>query len=119
MKLVPNIKIWLSTTDAEIVFGSGKYRLLRAIEQSGSLAAAAESLKISYRKAWGDLKKAETHIGKRLIIKNRGGSGGGRTSLTPEGDRLVKAYAHFVADVEKLTADSYHKWLEETVDEIF
>ncbi len=119
MKLEPHIKIWLSTPDAEIVFGSGKCRLLQAIDQLGSLSAAAESLNISYRKAWGDLKKAEQHIGKQLIIKNRGGSGGGQTSLTPEGAKLVKAYLVFVKEVKQQTAASYNKLIEEMVDEIF
>lgn len=119
MKLEPHIKIWLSTSAGEIVFGSGKCRLLQAIDQLGSLSAASESLNISYRKAWGDLKKAEEHIGKKLIIKNRGGSGGGRTSLTPEGAKLVNAYLTFVTEVKRQTAESYNKRIEEMIHETF
>ena len=76
MKLVPRTKIWISTEAGESVFGGGKYRLLKAIEEEGSLVAAAVRMGISYRKAWGDLKKAEEHLGKKLIVKERGGSGG-------------------------------------------
>lgn len=116
-ELTPRIKIWLSTTDSHSAFGSGKYRLLQAIAEYGSLAAAAENLNISYRKAWGDLKGAEKHLGITLIIKTRGGSGGGQTLLTPEGEKLVAAYEKFVAGVKQFTADSYQKIMKPALDE--
>ena len=58
-KLRARFKLWLSTKDVEGVFGDGKWRLLKSIDAEGSLKAASESLRISYRKAWGDLKKAQ------------------------------------------------------------
>ena len=58
--LCPRSKLWISSDEAEGVFGDGKWRLLEAIEKDGSLNAASRSLGISYRKAWGDLKKAES-----------------------------------------------------------
>ena len=109
MELVPHIKIWLSTAAGQNVIGGGRYRLLQVIDERGSLSAAAEHLGISYRKAWGDLKKAEKSIGKKLVIKNRGGSGGGTTVLTPEGINLLKAYQAFRSDVEQFAQDSYDR----------
>ena len=119
MKLVPHIKIWLSTADDQNIIGSGRCRLLKAIDEHGSLSAAAQHLDISYRKAWGDLKKAERHIGKKLLIKSRGGSGGGKTVLTQEGIKLLKAYTELVDDVEKYAVESYAKLMEGFVDENF
>ena len=80
-ELIPKFKLWFSTADSEGVFGDGKWRLLKAIDDKGSLKKAAESLGISYRKAWGDLKKAESCLGTRLIEKIRGGKDGGKTIL--------------------------------------
>ena len=77
------------------------------MHESGSLTAAAERLGISYRKAWDDLKKAEAGIGYQLIEKSRGGSGGGRTELTPEGVRLLQLYEAFAARVERYAAEAY------------
>ncbi len=57
-KLRARFKLWLSTKDIEGVFGDGKWRLLEAIETKGSLSADSKMLSISYRKAWGYLKKA-------------------------------------------------------------
>jgi len=106
-------KLWLSTKDAEGVFGDGKWRLLQTIDRTGSLRAASELLKISYRKAWGDLKKAQENLNVTLVEKQRGGNKGGRTVLTDEGKKLVEAYAKFRADVEKQIKKSYGKYIQE------
>ena len=117
MKLTPKIKVWLNGKDSEAVFGDGKFRLLQAVEGSGSLTAAAKSLKISYRKAWDDLQKTEKRFGKKLIEKNRGGKGGGNTRLTPEGKKLLDAYSEFCSEMKKRVNDVYRKTLEEVIDE--
>ena len=117
MKLVPHIKLWISAPDRGDVVGSGRCRLLRAIERMGSLSAAAEELGISYRKAWGDLKRAERHIGRKLIVKSRGGAGGGKTELTPEGRKLLEAYTGFKEDVEMYAMDSYERWIKGIFDD--
>jgi molybdate transport system regulatory protein len=106
-------KLWLSSKDVEGVFGDGKWRLLEAIGRTGSLSAASESLRISYRKAWGDLNKAQDTLNVALVEKQRGGSMGGRTILTGEGKKWVKAYAKFRADVEKAVGKAYEKRIEE------
>jgi molybdate transport system regulatory protein len=106
-------KVWLSTDGVEGVFGDGKWRLLRAIDQTGSLSAASELLRISYRKAWGDLNKAQDNLNITLVEKQRGGRAGGRTVLTNEGRKLVKAYTKFRADVEKQIEKSYGKYIQE------
>ncbi len=108
-KLRARFKLWLSTQDVEGVFGDGKWRLLKAIKTEGSLKAAAESLRISYRKAWGDLKKAEECLDIALVKKQRGGSLGGRTGLTDKGKKWVEAYAKFRGDIEEAAEKAYEK----------
>lgn len=111
-KLKARFKLWLNTKDAEGVFGDGKWRLLKAIEAEGSLKAVSESLGISYRKAWGDLKKAEECLNIALLEKRRGGSMGGQTTLTSEGKRWVKAYTRFRNDIEKAVEKAYRTHLK-------
>lgn len=103
-KLRPKFKLWLSTNKDEGVFGDGKWRLLGAIEQGGSLRSAAKSLGISYRKAWGDLRKAERCLGVSLVEKSRGGSAGGETRLTRNGALWLKAYSCFRGELEQAAA---------------
>jgi len=110
-KLRVRFKLWFNTKDVEGVFGDGKWRLLQAIGQTGSLRAASELLSISYRKAWGDLKKAQDNLNVTLIEKQRGGSIGGKTILTDEGRELLKAYTQFRADVEKQIEKAYKRYI--------
>ena len=112
-KLKAKFKLWLSTSDIEGVFGDGKWRLLQAIESTGSLTAASESLRISYRKAWGDLQKAQEALNRPLVEKHRGGIRGGQSVLTEQGKKWVKAYKSFRSDIEKATEKAYQKYIME------
>jgi len=112
-KLQPRFKLWLNSGRIEGAFGDGKWRLLKAIETEGSLRAASESLRISYRKAWGDLKKTQTALGVALVEKRRGGRAGGQTLLTAAGRKWADAYMRFRQDIEKAIAKAYRKHLTE------
>jgi molybdate transport system regulatory protein len=114
-ELRPRFKLWLSTKDAEGALGDGKWRLLRSIETEGSLKAASESLHISYRKAWGDLNKAEESLNTALVEKQRGGNTGGQTGLTDQGRKWLKAYAEFRGDIEKAVEKAYEKHIRKLV----
>jgi molybdate transport system regulatory protein len=114
-QLRTRFKLWLSSEDAEGVFGDGKWRLLKSIDAKGSLIAASRSLHISYRKAWGDLKKAQRCLNIPLVEKQRGGTLGGRTELTEHGKKWVEAYTRFRSDIEKATEKAYEKHIRELV----
>ena len=90
--LKPNYRLWLFAEGHEGVFGDGKLRLLEAIAQCGSLREAAKTMDISYRKAWGDIKKAEACLGLALVDRSRGGASGGSSRLTDEAGRLIAAF---------------------------
>lgn len=111
-KLRARFKLWLSTRDIEGVFGDGKWRLLKAIENTGSLTSASKLLRISYRKAWGDLKKAQEALNIALVKKRRGGILGGQTTLTDQGKKWVKAYMRFRDDTEKAVEKAYEKHIK-------
>lgn len=73
--------------------------LLQSVASDGSLNAAARSLGISYRYAWGLLKKAEEQIGAPLLRSRTGGSGGGGADLTAAALGLLDRYQRFRAAV--------------------
>ena len=114
-KMKARFKLWLSMKDVEGVFGDGKWRLLKAIKTEGSLTAASNALGISYRKAWGDLKKAEECLSIALVKKQRGGNTGGQTGLTVQGKKWVEAYTKFRGDIEKAVDKAYEKYIKELV----
>ncbi len=69
-------------------------QLLRIISESNSLSNAAKSVGISYRNAWGRVKKVEKQIGSPILRTRSGGSTGGGSVLTPEGASLLKEYGN-------------------------
>lgn len=93
--------LWLETEDG-VVFGLGRLQLLERIESQGSLKAAAKSLGMSYRAAWGKLKVTEQAVGCALVEKIAGDKSG--YSLTPFGRTLADSYRSWFAALEAQAA---------------
>jgi molybdate transport system regulatory protein len=85
----PAFKVWMET-DEGYVFGPGVYSLLKKITEVGTLKEAAAELGMSYRYAWGLIKKAEDKLGESLLTAHKGGrSGGGGAELTERGKQFL------------------------------
>jgi molybdate transport system regulatory protein len=84
-------KIWF-TKDGLIVFGEGLAKLLYGVEEHGSLSKAAKAYGVSYRHAWGDLKRAEERLGFALLDRRTGGQKGGGAELTEPARKLLRIY---------------------------
>lgn len=84
-------KIWLEI-DGEPVFGQGREKLLRLIQASGSINAAAKEMGIPYRKAWTYIDAMEKRLRFPLVSRIKGGTGGGTSSLTPEAEALLRKF---------------------------
>jgi molybdate transport system regulatory protein len=91
-------KVWMESENGTDVLDDLCWQLLQHIERFQSLTKASNELGISYRKAWGDLRKAENLLGFPLVEKHRGGAKGGITVLTNEGIRFVQIYSEFHKD---------------------
>lgn len=89
------------------MFGEGRYRLLKAVEREGSISGAARSLGMSFRSAWTHLDRAERALRYRLLVRSRGGAGGGSTRLTPRARNLLRNYERICGGVEKYVADHH------------
>ncbi|NDP27459.1 MAG: LysR family transcriptional regulator [Flavobacterium sp.] len=81
--------------------GMGKKELLEKIKETGSIKAAAIQMKISYRHAWEMIKKMNSISEVPLVIKNTGGSSGGGTVVTEEGEELIACYIKLNAAFEE------------------
>ena len=73
-------------------FGEGPCRLLRCVEKTGSLRAAAMEMEMAYSKASKILKQAEANLGFPLTTRVSGGKDGGGSILTNEGKRWLQQY---------------------------
>ena len=90
----PRSKLWVEK-DGRLVLSSYRVRLLQHIEETGSLADAAELMGLSYRRAWGKVREIEQNLGVKLVESAAGGTGGGGSRLTAEGKRLVALFDRF------------------------
>ncbi|MFQ6052715.1 MAG: winged helix-turn-helix domain-containing protein [Candidatus Bathyarchaeia archaeon] len=97
--------MWLETDDG-YVFGPGVYSLLRKVRETGTLKEAAESLGMSYRYAWGLVKRAEGKLGQPLLKAHKGGrSGGGGAELTEVGEQFLDEFSKIEAVVSRLSME--------------
>ena len=85
-------KLFLYDDSGEKFFGEGPARLLRGIEEKGSLRAAAQSMEMAYTKALTMVKNAENALGFPLMIRTTGGRSGGGSILTAEGKEWLERY---------------------------
>ncbi len=108
-----NCKVWLFAEGRPGVFGDGKLALLQAIATHGSLREACSALNLSYRKAWGDLRKTEACLGFGVVARRRGGADGGGTSLTPRALALLEHYRAFRDRVRADLEAAFHHHLQE------
>lgn len=90
MKAVTRI-LFLDEDDQKF-FGEGPCRLLRGVQETGSLRAASMQMGMSYTKALKLLKNAENALRFRLTMRAAGGKDGGGSCLTPEGEAWLQKY---------------------------
>ncbi len=91
LKAKPAFKLWFEI-NGEYVFGEGTCNLLEKVNELGSINAAAKNIGMSYRYAWGLIRKVEMSLGKSAVRTQKGGKQGGKTELTETGRSLVASY---------------------------
>jgi molybdate transport system regulatory protein len=101
--LLSRSKIWIEDEHGNVVFGSGRLRILKAIREYGSINAAAKELKIGYRAVWARINATEKRLGKPLLKKKSGGPSGGGSQLTPLAELLVEKFEDIQVSIERET----------------
>ena len=94
-------------------FGEGPFRLLQAVEETGSLRQAAMSMGMAYTKALKILRRAETALGFPLTCRTAGGKEGGGSILTPEGKECVARYDRYRKAWEQANRRLYSEFFPE------
>ncbi|MDX1365760.1 MAG: LysR family transcriptional regulator [Arenibacter latericius] len=84
-------RIWIEAGD-NVFLGEGRVKLLKAIDEEGSLSKAAKSLGMSYKKAWTLVDAVNKSAKKKVVVKTVGGAKGGGTKITPYGKKLMEAF---------------------------
>src|SRR5438105_12733182 len=89
--LVPHALVTLTKRGTSVI-GEREARLLDAVDRVRSIKDAASEAGISYRTAWSAIQQMEQALGRPMVVSRAGGPGGGATTLTDEGRRLLTAY---------------------------
>lgn len=114
----PAFKVWMETDDG-YVFGPGVYSLLKRIMEVGTLKEAATELGMSYRYAWGLIKKAEEKLGEPLLTAHKGGrSGGGGAELTERGKQFLVEFQKLREKIIRVTQTIPQQLINGVVKEI-
>lgn len=88
--------------------GPGKIALLEHIREGRSLAAAARSMGMSYKRAWELLAALNEMFDEPVAVTHPGRNVAGATELTPFGERVValfRALEHSAAQATAAAVD--------------
>ena len=107
-------KIQFTDDEGNKFFGEGPLRLLRCVERTGSLRAAAIEMEMAYSKAIRLLKQAEANLGFPLTQRSTGGKDGGGSVLTPEGKRWLRQYEAYRDACVRANQELYRRFFPET-----
>ncbi len=95
-----------------IAIGPGKISLIEAIEQTGSITAAARRLDMSYRRAWLLLDELNRSLRAPAVESAKGGALGGGSTLTDTGRALVALYRRIEQTAEQACRGDIDRMLE-------
>lgn len=98
--------IWIEIK-GEIILNDKSAKLLKAVEELHSLKAAVEKCKMSYRNAWGLLRKMEAASGIKFVQMRLGGGEEAHCRLTPEGKEWLSRYLTLRGKAEDFIQDEF------------
>ena len=90
-------------------FDSRMAMLLFLIDDTSSVRLACRQMQISYSSGWNLINSSEEELGLRLVDRCQGGTGGSRTTLTPEGRDLLERYREFSSQLKSDAEELFEK----------
>jgi molybdate transport system regulatory protein len=99
--------------NGETLLCRGRLEFLEAVDEMGSISAAARKMGYSYRKAWSLVERTNRSAGRIIIETLSGGQGGGGAKLTPDGKKLIKIFRDFLLKNNQLADKMWGKFRKE------
>jgi molybdate transport system regulatory protein len=113
-RVTPRAKLWLEV-GGQYVFGLGISEILKAVQQTGSIKAAAQEVGKSYRHVWDKIKQAEQALGVPLVRTQVGGKDARRSELSELAQDLVRDFDAFRQRLFELVEVEYLQRLQDTL----
>lgn len=106
-------KIKLILTKEEDFFGPGIYHLLKYIDETGSIQAAAAKMHMSYSKGWKMVNKVEKEMGFLFLNRCNGGRNGGSSTITEEGRLFMERYHAMLEDMRRISQSFFDTYFRD------
>lgn len=106
-------KIKLVLTKEQDFFGPGVYRLLKYIDETGSIQAAAAKMDMSYSKGWKMVNKVEKEMGFLFLNRCNGGRNGGSSTITEEGRLFMERYHAMLEDLRRISQRFFDTYFQD------
>lgn len=97
------------TVAPDTLLGPGKADLLQGIKETGSIAAAARCMGMSYKRAWYLLDTMNACFREPVATATKGGRSGGGAQLTNTGLAVLAAFRRMEAAAERAVAKEMTK----------
>ena len=107
-------RIWIDGPEGTFI-GYGRVVLLERIRQYGSIAKAAKSMDLAYRRAWDLVDSMNRQSEKQFVAVATGGAGGGGARVTDEGEKAIKLFWQLRDDFEAFLKNADRKLAVQTV----
>jgi molybdate transport system regulatory protein len=101
-------KFWIENK-GEVVAGGGKIGLLSAVGRLGSIQRAADEFGMSYRHAWGVIKKIEQRAGFKIVNTKVGGKREDRAQLTTRGKVFLERMDSLLNDLQVIVEKRFRQ----------
>jgi molybdate transport system regulatory protein len=101
------IKISIADGGGEGFMGIGLVWLLRRVKKFRSIRRAAQDMNLSYAKALKIINRLEANLGRKVLIRTRGGKDRGGAELTRFGERFIEEYDVFQTRIRRYAEEQF------------
>jgi molybdate transport system regulatory protein len=105
-RLSPRFRV---INEETIAIGPGKVELLEAVARTGSIRDGAQSLDMSYMRAWKLIREMNEAFKEPVVESSRGGNERGGATVTELGRRVIALYRGME---KKAAAATREEWAE-------
>ncbi len=98
--------VWIER-DGQVVLSRWRVALLLAVQETGSISAAAQHLGIPYHRAWDKIRECEKRLGVTLLTTQTGGVGGGGAHLTPAAVDYIQRFKQLECGLDELIQERF------------
>ena len=112
--LTGNFVAPLSYTSSDGDISTRRLALLDAVAKTGSIAAAAKAIGMTYKGAWDAIDAINNLSDTPLVLLRQGGSGGGGAELSTAGQQLLKRFSVIAKAQQQFMAQLNQSELSDT-----